>query len=330
MIYGFIVFIELLVLFFVFAPFLYLHAFLTMVYGWCVDLFWFMRNDLKGKVVFITGCDSGFGFRTVQKLLKRGAKVYANCYSEQGAKDLIQACIGFQEGDLRTMVFDVRDESKIIAARQEIEREEKSVYAVINNAGIATYGFVEGTSSEDFRRVMDVNFFAPVIVCREFLPLLRKFGSSARIINISSVGGRVTGSGNGVGPYTSSKFAIEAVSDCLRRELFDHGISVSLIQPAFFKTGIISELLNRVNGAFNNLSPELQQVYKNLQKKVIQRSELVDKIAENPEVVADAIVRNTRAKSPILRYLVGKQANILYLPLSQAPTNVQDLFFRNT
>jgi NAD(P)-dependent dehydrogenase (short-subunit alcohol dehydrogenase family) len=248
--------------------------------------------------------------------------------SEQGAKNLTQACADIQGGYLRTMVFDVRDESKVIAAREEIQSLEESVYAVINNAGITVNRFIEATTTVDFRRVMDVNFFAPVLICKEFLPLMRKHGASARIINISSAGGRIAGSGTGFGAYSSSKFAIEAFSDSLRRELADEGFSISLIEPAYFRTGIIADAINRVISAYESLAPDLQTIYKNMQMKALKRSELVNKIAENPEVVVDAIVRNARAKWPILRYVVGWQANVIYLPLSQAPTSIQDLFVK--
>jgi hypothetical protein len=91
---------------------------------------------------------------------------------------------------------------------------------------------------------------------------------------------------------------------------------------------LIADLEARTRAAFDSLSPELQGIYSNLMKKAEQRNKLINAIAEDPDIVSDAIVRNTRSRYPVVRYPVGKQANIMYVPLSQAPTNIQDFFFR--
>jgi NAD(P)-dependent dehydrogenase (short-subunit alcohol dehydrogenase family) len=252
-----------------------------------------------------------------------GAKVYANCYSDKGAAGLKQACKG---GSLETLVFDVRDESEIRKAREMIQNKENSIYALINNAGIASHCLVEGTASSDLKSVMDINFHAVAMLCKEFLPLLRKFGRGSRIINISSVAGRVAG--GGLAPYSASKFAVEGFSDSLRRELFPFGVFVSLIEPGFFKTAIISDIDAKVIKSFENMSPEAQLAYKNFHSNVKSTTKAIHKMAEDPLIVVNAIVRSTYAKSPILRYLVGWQASLLYVLLSQAPTNVADLIIR--
>eukprot|EP00475_Leptophrys_vorax_P003524 TRINITY_DN12098_c0_g1_i4.p1 TRINITY_DN12098_c0_g1~~TRINITY_DN12098_c0_g1_i4.p1 ORF type:complete len:244 (-),score=59.96 TRINITY_DN12098_c0_g1_i4:43-774(-) len=227
--YSVFLFVEAVVLASVGLPFLIANSILQVLYSLAVHYFpSVLQVDTKGKHVFITGCDTGFGFAVAKRLHDQGLIVHANCYSKDGAKNLLAAT----SDKLRVYVFDVTDDAAVIHCKEQIDKELAGLplWAVINNAGIVNHCFVEGSSMDEVRRVIDVNTIATFCVCKEFLPLLRRdLKTPGRIINVTSLAGR--GPAPGLSIYCASKFAVEGFSDSLRRELLYFGIPVTLIEP---------------------------------------------------------------------------------------------------
>jgi NADP-dependent 3-hydroxy acid dehydrogenase YdfG len=176
--------------------------------------------------VLITGCSSGIGRATAEHLAGRGFTVYASARRPESISDL-------ERSGCRTLTLDVLDADSMRAAVRSIEAEHGAVGALVNNAGYAVSGVIETVSLKDVRREFETNVFGYVQMAQTVLPGMRRRGSG-RIINVSSVAGRVTMPGAGV--YAASKYAIEAISDALRFEVRGFGVKVVVIEPGPIKT----------------------------------------------------------------------------------------------
>jgi len=195
---------------------------------------------------------------------------------------------------------------------------------LINNAGIAYTGPFELLPFDDFRLVINVNLLGHVRVTQKFLPLIRKVGEGARIVNIASLAGRIAS--EGFSAYSGSKFAIEAVSDALRRELMHLKISVSTIEPAFARTNIFDNGGKYIDKIWEQASDEQKSVYKAYRTSQSKaRKEIIEK-ADDPKVVVDAIIDACTSPTPKIRYLVCKGAKLLAFLAWFLPDHVMDCF----
>jgi NAD(P)-dependent dehydrogenase (short-subunit alcohol dehydrogenase family) len=188
--------------------------------------------------VVVTGTSTGIGHAAAKVLLGRGFRVFGSVRKPADA-DRLQAELG---ANFVPLTFDVTDEAAVNAAAGEVRAalHGETLAGLVNNAGIAVSGpFLELTVA-DFRRQMEVNVMGPVIATRAFAPLLGADpslqGPRGRIVMISSVAGR---NGNPLlSPYSTSKHAIEGLSESLRREFMRFGIDVIVIAPGAVKTPI--------------------------------------------------------------------------------------------
>ena len=144
----------------------------------------------------------------------------------------------------------------------------------MNNAGVAVSGPVEYVPIDEWRKQLEINLIGQVAVTQAFLPALRAGGPGGRIVNVSSIGGRIALPL--AGPYAASKFALEAVSDSLRRELRAEGMHVSLIEPGGVKTPIWEKGVATANSIEDAMPPEGRERYGPLSRAI--RKE-VEKIA---------------------------------------------------
>jgi NAD(P)-dependent dehydrogenase (short-subunit alcohol dehydrogenase family) len=195
-------------------------------------------SDPENHLVVITGCDSGFGLMTTEKLLKQKYYVVPLCLTEKGVAELEEYCKsnGFTRClPLRCDVTKEEDVKRVYGRVEELLKEKKGLkmWALVNNAGIAPGGFLDWTSMATFRRTMEVNYFAVVLMTKTFLELLKR-SKYSRIINISSTAGSHNGFAHGC-PYASSKHAVEGLAKSLRQELFPWNIFVCNINPGIMK-----------------------------------------------------------------------------------------------
>jgi NAD(P)-dependent dehydrogenase (short-subunit alcohol dehydrogenase family) len=188
--------------------------------------------------VVITGTSTGIGWGTAKVLLERGFRVFGSVRKQEDAERL-QAEFG---ANFTPLLFDVTNEVEVLAAAREVraELEGETLAGLVNNAGIAVAGPVLELSADEFRRQMDVNVIGPIITTQAFGPLLGAdpslHGPKGRVVMISSVAGK---NGNPLmSAYSASKFAIEGLSESLRRELMLFGIDVIIIAPGAVKTPI--------------------------------------------------------------------------------------------
>src|SRR5919198_480433 len=178
------------------------------------------------KAVLITGCSTGIGRATAERLAGRGHTVYATARRPESIADL--------EGKgCRTLALDVTDEASMQAAVEAVEEAEGAVGALVNNAGYSQSGAIESVPLDRIRAQFETNVFGLIRMCQLVLPGMRRQGWG-RIVNVSSMGGRLTFPGGGA--YHATKHAVEALSDALRFEVRAFGVDVALIEPGLIKT----------------------------------------------------------------------------------------------
>ncbi len=190
------------------------------------------------KHVVITGVSSGIGRAAAEELGAHGYHVFGSVRKEADAAPL-QAQLG---DSFTPLIFDVTDEAAIKAGCEKVTEVlgENKLDGLVNNAGIGSGGPLMFQPMNEIRQVFEVNVFGMLRVTQTFLPLLGarnpQAGRVGRIVNISSVGGKL--STPFLGAYAGSKHAVEALSDALRRELAVYGIDVIIIEPGAVITPI--------------------------------------------------------------------------------------------
>jgi len=262
--------------------------------------------------VLVTGASTGIGEATALHLKELGFDTVAAVRKDEDAERLARA-------GLRTVKLDVSDAGSIASARAELG--DGPLTGLVNNAGIAVAAPLEYLPLDQLRHQLEVNLVGQVAVIQAFLPSLR--AARGRIVNVSSIGGRVALPL--IGAYNASKFALEAVSDSLRRELHPHGVDVVLIEPGGVKTPIWrkgNELADEIAGG---MPPEAERLYGPMIEAV--RAETV-KIARDrgiePRAVAEAIGSALTAKRPKTRYLVGRDAKVRARVAKVMPDRMMD------
>ncbi|XP_033758542.1 estradiol 17-beta-dehydrogenase 2-like [Pecten maximus] len=201
---------------------------------------WLPRRKLspRRKAVLITGCDRGIGFSLAQHLDSQGFHVFASFLNNKGQEqqELVKKC----SNRLHTIQMDVSSVQQVEAAANHVATEVRGqgleFWGIINNAGICFIGNVEIMATEDMNKVMAINYFGPVNVCKAFLPLLRQY--RGRLINVASNAGLVPVPLMGV--YCASKAALATMSEVWRYELQRWGIKVATVIPSGYKTGILA------------------------------------------------------------------------------------------
>src|SRR3954462_577540 len=178
------------------------------------------------KVVLITGCSSGIGAATAGYLAANGHTVYATARRVETLEPLVAA-------GCRALALDVNDEGSMAAAVAAVENEHGAVGALINNAGYSQSGALESIPVDEIRRQFKTNVFGLIRMCQLVLPGMRSTGAG-RIVNIGSMGGKLTFPGGGV--YHATKYSVEALSDALRFEVHGFGVKGILIEPGLIVT----------------------------------------------------------------------------------------------
>ena len=180
----------------------------------------------SSKAVLITGCSTGIGRATAERLVEGGHTVYATARRLESIADL-------EAKGARTLALDVTDEESMRAAVAAVEQAEGAVGALVNNAGYSQSGAVESLDLDAVRQQFETNVFGLVRMCQLVLPGMRRQGSG-RIVNISSIGGKLVFPGGGA--YHATKHAVEAFSDALRFEVKGFGVDVAIVEPGLIKT----------------------------------------------------------------------------------------------
>jgi NADP-dependent 3-hydroxy acid dehydrogenase YdfG len=191
-----------------------------------------MTNQLTGKVAIVTGASSGIGEATALALADKGATVAIAARRRDRLDDLAQR-ITEKGGQVLAITADVSDEAQVVDMVEQTQTKFGKVDILVNNAGVMLLGMIDGANTEDWRRMVNLNVLGLMYATHKVLPLM-KAQSSGHIVNISSVAGRVANAGSGV--YNASKWAVGAFSEALRKEVYQHNIRVTIIEPGLVAT----------------------------------------------------------------------------------------------
>ncbi|MEU6541673.1 SDR family oxidoreductase, partial [Streptomyces sp. NPDC047000] len=204
------------------------------------------------ELVIVTGASTGMGAATAREMARRGFHVLAGVRRDSDGKALLAAGI-------EPVILDITDQDhiKALVARVDGDPQGRALRALVNNAGLPMAGPVEAVPLEEWRRLFEVNVFGQVALIQALLPALVR--SKGRIVNISSLNGKVSMAGYGA--YAASKFAMEAVSDALRNELAPHGVQVVIVEPGGVQTEMAGTGLANLSHLSARMTPDQNARY---------------------------------------------------------------------
>ena len=256
-----------------------------------------MESAITQQAVLVTGASTGIGYACAETLAAAGYAVFAGVRSEADAQH-----VGALHANVHPLMLDVTVPAQITAAIAAISASSTMLHGVVNNAGIAVAGPLEYLPLEEFRKQFEINVFGALAVTQAVLPLLRR-AADARVVFMSSVSGQIAPPF--VGPYASSKFALEAMADSLRMELSAFGIWVSLVQPGNVKTPIWQKGRDAKDAMVARLPQEAIGHYGDAVDALVRVTEHEERTGIKPEIVAAAVMRALTDAQPKARYPVG-------------------------
>ena len=253
----------------------------------------------KSRPVLITGCSTGIGRATAERLADDGWNVHATARRPESIEELAGR-------GMKTHQLDVTDEGSMEAAVAEVERDGP-IGALINNAGYSQSGAIETIPMSSVRKQFETNVFGLMRMCQLVLPGMRDAGSG-RIVNLSSMGGKLTFPGGGV--YHATKHAVEALSDALRFEVSGFGIDVVVLEPGLIVTdfgetaaGSLAEV--EEHGPYADFNADVARVTANAYTSGMAR------LGAGPEAVAAKIAGALSAGRPRTRYKITPSARVV-------------------
>lgn len=244
----------------------------------------------QSQVILVTGASSGIGKSTVYALLEKGYIVY-------GAARRVENMVDIEAAGANILQLDVTDEQSITQCVATIIKNHGTIDILINNAGYGSYGAIEDVPLQEAKRQFEVNVFGLARITQEILPYMRKQGSG-KIINISSIAGKIY---SPMGAwYHASKHALEGLSDCLRTEVSQFGITVIIIEPGLIETeweSIAFESAYNYSGktVYAPLIETLKKIFSKLKPS-------------SAEVISKTILKAIHSKNPKTRYVAGSGA----------------------
>ncbi len=277
------------------------------------------ENRKASRAVLITGCSSGIGRASAERLAGKGWTVYATARRVDTIKDL-------EAKGCRTLALDVTEERSMRDAVAAVERAEGGIGVLVNNAGYSQSGAVESVSMDRIRRQFETNVFGLIRMTQLVLPAMRAQGRG-RIVNLSSMGGRLTFPGGGI--YHATKHAVEAICDALRFEVRGFGIDVICVEPGLIRTAFGETVVNNMDPASQREGPYAQfnAAVARATTEVYEKGPLA-KLGGNPERVAAVIEQAITVRRPKSRYTVTPSASLLLTQRRLLPDRMWDAFLR--
>ena len=251
---------------------------------------------MSGRVVFVTGSSTGIGEATALHFAHLGDTVYATMRAPDRSGDELRVAARGEELDVTLLALDVDDDHSVARAIGAAMERSGHIDVLVNNAGIGKLTSVEEVSMEDAKAVFEPNVLGPLRTMQAVLPSMRERRSGA-IVNITSISGRLVSGGHGI--YSSSKYALEAMSEALAIETRKYGLRVIIIEPGFISTPILDKASKPLDadGPYAEVLSRMQAMYTHARAQ-----------ADPPSVVAEAIAHALDDPEPKLRYVVGAGA----------------------
>jgi NAD(P)-dependent dehydrogenase (short-subunit alcohol dehydrogenase family) len=256
--------------------------------------------------VVVTGASTGIGRATVVELVSAGYQVFATVRREADAESLRQQ---FPER-VTPVIMDLLDEDSVRAAG-EVINSAGPLFGLVNNAGAALPGPLETIPIEVFRRQIEINLTAQLLVTQVMLPALHRSAEQigdARIIMIGSIGGRL--SGPILGGYGAAKHGLVGLSSSLRAELAPFNIKVLLIEPG----AIATPIWDRGRAAGDELQSRDSEINARYADQIEAATKMAKRLAESgpgPSVPAKIILDALQSKNPPPRQVVGREAKLM-------------------
>lgn len=256
----------------------------------------------RNELIVVTGASTGIGAASARELAHKGFHVLAGVRREMDA-DALRA------DRIEPYILDITMQSDVAAIADRVARDpqRRPLRALINNAGIAVNSPVETLPIDQWRRQFEVNLFGHIAMTQALLPALLL--SSGTVVNISSVGGKVVLPTYGA--YAGSKFALEAASDALRREVAGLGIKVVVVEPGAVKTEMAERGITTAEGLMANLTDAQLARYGDLIAAVTAQARSFGEDGVSAEHAAKVIAKAATASRPRTRYTIGRDAAIL-------------------
>ena len=270
------------------------------------------------KKIVITGVSTGIGYSSAKILCNSGYFVYGSVRKQEDA-DKLSSKLG---DNFQPLIFDVTDLKAISESAEKVQADlipGESIAGLVNNAGVAMGGPVTLIDTDVFRKQFEVNFFGLIDVTKVFLPLLgasKDSQNQGKIINISSVSGRR--SLPFMAPYTASKFALEAFSDSLRRELMIYGVDVILIEPGPIKTAIWDKTPDPEDNEF--IGTDYESALERFYKLFIQ----MGKKGLDADIIGNRVKSILQDPSPPIRHVITPNRLVNYTLPGILPTRMYD------
>jgi NAD(P)-dependent dehydrogenase (short-subunit alcohol dehydrogenase family) len=266
------------------------------------------------KVALVTGASSGIGEATARELATAGFTVYAAARRAERMHKLT-------EDGIHPIAMDVTDDASMQAGVQAILTDRGRIDVLVNNAGYGSYGALEDVPMAEARAQMEVNVFGAARLTQLVLPAMRA-QRSGTIVNVTSMGGKIT---TPLGAwYHATKFALEAISDCLRMEVAPFGIDVVVIEPGGIRTewsGIAADKVRIVSGS-GPYAAQGNAVASSLTSASTRRR------SSPPELIAKTITKAVTARRPRTRYAAGYGAKPLIFLHGLLPDRTFDAVIR--
>jgi NAD(P)-dependent dehydrogenase (short-subunit alcohol dehydrogenase family) len=242
------------------------------------------------KVILVTGASSGNGQATARLLSQQGYRVIGTSRNPATAEKMPHVAM---------VALDVCSDDSVAACVRTILDEAGHLDVVVNNAGYELAGALEELSLDEAHAQFATNFFGVVRVVKAVLPTMRQ-RSRGHIVNISSLAG--LSPAPFLGMYSASKFALEGYSEALRHELKPFAIHVSLVEPGFLKTPLMSK---------RELASQPIRAYDSWRQRALGAIRAYEEKGPGPELVARTVLEIIESRTPRLRYAIGQQARLI-------------------
>ena len=274
---------------------------------------------MSERYALVTGASTGIGHASAVALAAAGFHVFAGVRKEADAERI-------RSESIEPLILDVCDRGQIAAAVETVRERvgETGLHGLVNNAGIAVAGPLEFLPLEDFERQMNINVTGLVAVTQAFIPLLRQ--ARGRIAMISSTNGFFAAPF--MAPYAASKFAVEAIGDCLRVELSTWGIKVAIIEPGAIKTEIWDKATADNEAILARMDPQVHELYPKPIEAMRREGKAAESRAVDPKAVTDCVLHAMTATRPKTRYLCGGGARPQWILARWVPDRVRDAVLR--
>jgi NAD(P)-dependent dehydrogenase (short-subunit alcohol dehydrogenase family) len=270
------------------------------------------------EIAVITGASTGIGAATARELARRGFHVLAGVRRDRDA-DAIRG------PGIEPLIIDITnpDHIRALVARVHGDPAGRAVRALVNNAAIGFNAPFEAVALDEWRRLFEVNLFGHIAVTQALLPALIR--SKGRVVNISSVGGKIAMAT--YGPYAGTKFALEAVSDSLRREIAPFGVQVVVVEPGAVRTEMAGRAIATAHELASTMTPEQSQRYGGLVQAVTAQSASHTKSGLPADAAAKVIAKAVTARKPRTRYTIGRDTAVLTRLARILPDRTLDRLF---